>query len=255
MKHNTPLPTPRTTGGDAAQGELIRVRLHDLVLDDAFQIRPELDETTARRYADAMRSGVTFPPVTVATINRAPVLVDGWHRVRATQLVGLDELPARLISAEPNELLWLAAAANMAHGLPLSRSAGREIFRAYVRAGRYRNPKGRPKSSREIAADLQGTRSHQTIINWMRQDFPEVFQEMRGEESPTPRRAATEALSPEETMAQTALDHLNAARRAMQGVSDPVRRGELIDEAERIVAEMRVSGPWEPVNETDDPGF
>lgn len=233
----------------------VRVRLDDLVQDDEFQIRPELDEPTVRRYADAMRAGKRFPPVTVATINGAPVLVDGWHRVRAACSVGLTEIEAVLVDAQPNEMRWLAAKANMAHGLPLGRNAMREVFRAYVNAGQHLASRGRVKSSREIAADLHGQRSHPTILRWMRQDFPDVAQQMLGEDASGDRSHSHDPLCPEQVMMQNTIEHLTAARKAMRGVTDPHRRGELIAEAERIVAEMKVIGPWTPVPEDPEPSF
>lgn len=59
--------------------------------------------------------------------------------------------------------------------LPLSRKQIRENFRRYIWEGRHMSA---PKSYREIARDFSV--SHGTVMNWMREDFPDIATTMQG---------------------------------------------------------------------------
>jgi hypothetical protein len=195
-----------------------------------------------------MRAGAKFPPIVVGRVGNAPVLVDGWHRVAAAERAGIFRLAATVIEGTPEELKWRAAEANLTHGRPLSRAEDREVFRAYVKAGRHRKTQRRIKSAREIAADLNGSRSHTTILNWMRQDFRSIYERMRRCEDEPRHDGGTPSTDSdvEARMVQTVLANLNEARAAMAAITDPVARGELIAQAETLIAEMKAQGAWNP---------
>lgn len=171
------------------------IRLDALVMDPATQIRSVTSVSTAGEYREAMRAGAVFPPITVAQVDpenpdKGFVLIDGWHRVAATQALGLATIDAILITgATPKEYRWLAAENNRVHGLRLTNADKREVFRAYVQAGKHRlaNRGNRIKSAREMARDLQGIVSDRRVPVWMQQDFPKVYRAMqvgRLEENP-----------------------------------------------------------------------
>lgn len=173
----------------------VTIRLDGLVLDPATQIRQETSAATVRQYRDAMRAGAVFTPITVAPVDpededKGFVLIDGWHRVAAVQALGGVTIDAVVVTGvSPNEYRWIAAEKNRTHGLRLTSADKREVFRAYVQAGRHRmeNRGRRVKSAREMARDLQGIVSDRRIPVWMRQDFPKVYRAMRGgglEENP-----------------------------------------------------------------------
>ena len=101
------------------------------------------------------------------------ILMDGWHRVQATQLNGWNHIRARIISvASPKEYRWIAAKGNRTHGIRLTRADRREVFRAYVEAGEHRKGRRGFKSAREMARELQGIVSHVYVPVWMKQDSP-----------------------------------------------------------------------------------
>ena len=106
----------------------VEVKLSELIVDPENQIRVRFDPKTADRYASAMYEGVKFPPITIAVLNGAPVLVDGFHRVAAAKQIGLPSLPAIIADAKLDELLWIAAEANLKHGLALKRNDARAVF-------------------------------------------------------------------------------------------------------------------------------
>lgn len=177
------------------------LRILDLVRHQAFQVRSKLDPNTVTRYAGILKNGGSFPPVKVARIaspgvkpkgrplaafdeiqDGALVLVDGYHRVEAHLAVGRREVSADVVDASKHEALWLAASANLTHGLPLKAKDLRKVFHGYIHAHRYKKPNGDLKSYREIASDLNGARSYVTFREWMRKDFPKLFERMSKDE-------------------------------------------------------------------------
>lgn len=242
---------PGTQAISAAEGALktVSVRLADIVLDPTIQVRQALSQPTIRRYADAMRAGQVFPPIKAANVEGACFLVGGWHRVEAARLVGIVSLEAELIDAPRQHLAWLAAEDNLRHGLPLNRGReARTIFRAYVGARRHRTADGGYKSSRQIAQDLHGMKTHQTIINWMRSDFPSVYRAMTGAGEEVETSPGT---GPDTDPLAPAREHLQQVIALARGITNPDRRGELIALLEDVRRGVERAGKWNPY----DPPF
>jgi len=114
------------------------VVLSRLVRNPNLQVRRKLDQATINRYVEVLKAGNEMPPIKVAIINEAPVLIDGWHRVAAMEQLGLRDAEAIVQQATEKEAFWLAAKANLEHGLPLKKSELREVFRAYVKARQHK---------------------------------------------------------------------------------------------------------------------
>ena len=140
-----------------------------------FQIRDKLCRPTVHRYAAAMKAGQQLPPLSVALVDGVPCLVDGYHRVAAMELLGQATAEAIVTPATKPDAVWKAAKANMQHGLPLKSKELRQAFRVYIRTGQHRKGRGKRKSLREIGQEIG--RSHNTIRNWMAQDFPKLAKE------------------------------------------------------------------------------
>lgn len=227
----------------------------EIVIDDALQVRAKIDGGTVNRYADAMRVGVVFPPIKVVRINGAYVLIDGWHRIAAATSAGHTVIEAEAVPVEDFETAgWLAAAANLSHGLPLKRAERRKVFRAYVSARQYRKGRtgNRIKSAREISAELGGLVVHRTVLDWMKQDAPRVYELMRREENSTLKRK--ERRDPDDTFVSIATGAIEQALNSFSGIKDPAKRGELIAQVRGAAATMEASGPWvepPPLEEED----
>jgi hypothetical protein len=248
-----------THGREGAAGKAPVTRglpIRDIVIDDTLQVRAEIDGGTVKRYADAMRAGVTFPPVKVARINGAYVLVGGWHRVLAAQRVGHTTIEADIVPVEDFETAgWLAASDNLTHGLPLKRREIRAVFRAYVRAKQYRKGRtgNRIKSSREISAELGGWVVHRTVLEWMRQDFPKVYELMSREENSTLKRK--ERRDPDDIFVSIVTEAIEQALNSFNGIKDPAKRGELIARVRGAAVTMEAAGAWvepPPLEDEDD---
>ena len=147
--------------------------LAQLCRSPSFQIRQKLCASTVNKYAAAIKAGQQLPPLQVAVVAGVPCLVDGYHRAAALEVLGNDTADAIIYEATQDEAQWMAAKANMQHGLPLKPREVREVFKVYIRTKRHRKGRGKLKTYREISAELG--RSHNTIRNWMKADFPKLF--------------------------------------------------------------------------------
>lgn len=228
--------------------ETVTLSIADVVRDRRLQVRTRMNRGKVQEYARAMVAGVEFEPVTVADVKGVLYLTDGWHRVAALEANGEAEVTAEVHAMTWAEAQMAAFTANLKHGLPLKASEKREVFRRYMKAGLWRNAKGRPKSSREIAGDLSGIMTHTTVLNRIRADFPRLARHWTGE---GPEGAAMGGLREAEGDTPDALEEtrgrLREALALSRGVTCPEERGELLDELERLRQEVEAARPWTPV--------
>ena len=96
------------------------VAIAKLLTDSGTQVRSEISEFIVTEYVEALGEGARFPPVVVFRADGADVLADGFHRVRAYQEAGRDEIEADVYEGGQDEALWFALGANRAHGQRLS---------------------------------------------------------------------------------------------------------------------------------------
>lgn len=214
-----------------------------LVVLPEMQLRAKTDPGTIKRYAQAMRSGVEFPPILAADLDGAFILVDGFHRVAAMQSLGIRQTPADVRPVSTLEdARWLAARANLTHGLPLKAGERREVFRAYVRASQHRRggKRGALKSYRDMAADLGGM-AHTTLRNWTKRDFPSVFRALGGDDGPAPGGLPDTEPSGQ-IFAREASEALDKAIAALPGVTDAADRGLLLEKVEALKAAIEEAG-------------
>jgi hypothetical protein len=85
-------------------------------MDGSSQPRAELKTTTIGDYADAMRSGDQFPPVTVFHDGTNHWLADGYHRVHAAIMAGWKEIDADVRMGDRREAVLYSVGANATHG-------------------------------------------------------------------------------------------------------------------------------------------
>jgi hypothetical protein len=219
------------TTPEVAAAKVQWIDLQRITTSDDMQPRLVISEDAIRRYKDRLRQDRdAFPPVLLADLgagtrpdpknpwNQEAMLtvIDGWHRFRAHEETRMERIKARVIHCSPERAMWLAALANMHHGLPLKRGDQRRVFRRYITAAENRNPDGSPKSYRDIEADLGGLRGASTIHGWMQRDFPMLAAEMakRGEVmEPEPWKEPRESHAQREIKKST-LNIVHVAKRA-----------------------------------------
>lgn len=225
----------------------VRVNIGDLLRDPDFQVRAELDAGTVARYTAVLASEVELPPIRVAVVDGVPVVVDGWHRLAAAEKAGRYQVDAMVIpDVKREDALWMAAAANLTHGLPLKSKEVREVFRTYMRTKRYLKPCGKLKSYREIATELGGLKRHTTIRIWMQQDFPRVAARYSGEDSGTGEKGGLGETGG--SWMSKALTGLEEALAAARGVRDPEERGRLVEAFRAALKDIEGGREWTPTD-------
>jgi hypothetical protein len=240
------------------------VAIADLVRHPDFQVRRQIDAGTVSRYANVIKSlggadddpeeappwKPPFPPIEVAVVNGAMVVVDGWHRIAAHETWGLTEIEANItpdVSAE--DARWTAARANMRHGLPLKPRELREAFRAFVEAGQHttKDPQGRLghrsrfKNYAQITRDFGGMSGRTTIQRWMQLDFPRIFQIMRDKADGYPGEGRDK--DPDEAAMGRTLAAISQAQANAQGVHDPAARRQIVQAMKDATAAIKSGRP------------
>jgi hypothetical protein len=128
--------------------------------------------------------GQSFPPIRLANVNGALILMDGWHRLAAQRkLKESDGSPktrvlATIETLTENEARWQAALANTTNGLPLHFTERVNVFHAFIKTGQHRRGKRGYKSYREIARELGGLAPKSTVHRWMKEHYPKIARRM-----------------------------------------------------------------------------
>ena len=153
------------------------------------------------------------------------------------------------------EVKWIGAEANLTHGRPLKSKEYREVFRAYIRAGKHR--KGRRfKGYREIAEDLRGMHPHATIWQWMRRDFPQIAGRMgRADEFRAKGGLDDRSHGPEDHLYRSARVAVETIANTVKALSNESYRGELIVALEQALADLEAKPHVRPVPEPETMDF
>jgi hypothetical protein len=231
-----------------AAGSSTIVDIADIITRADWQVRVRIDDATVRSYASIMWRGGTMPPVSLARIDGALYLVDGWHRLEATKLNGTTCIEATVSDMDEKKARWAAAQANLRHGLQLKRREIRAVFAAYVGSGHHRDGVAF-KSYREIAGDLANRVQHTTVRNWMRSDFPAVFAAMGGAE-PIPDVGGLRDI-PVITALSRAKDSLDQAAAEARRLS-PEDRQVLLEHLRLVESRIADTSGWVPGDEDID---
>lgn len=114
--------------------------------DVATQMRLELSIPIIIEYAEAMREGEVFPPITVfrEQADEPYWLADGWHRLEAVKKLGRERIAAEIRPGDLDAAIDQACQANSSHGLRPSIEDRRKAVRTQLE----RHPE---RSDREIA--------------------------------------------------------------------------------------------------------
>lgn len=159
------------------------VRPESVVRLSGLQVRPSLDQRALKRYRQMTDAGQVPPPIKVARVPDGTLyLVDGWHRMAAGALrfnASGTKVRALVAPLSEHATRWQAAAANMAHGVPLKARAYHNVFKSFIRAGQHRKNSEETMSYREIGERLGF--GHTTVRNWMKQYFPKLYLAMGAE--------------------------------------------------------------------------
>ncbi len=88
----------------------------DLTLDPRCQPRDKVSDVVATEYAEDMLAGAAFPAITVFQIGKKLLVVDGWHRVMATQKAERETILADVRKGTIRQAVLFSLSANATHG-------------------------------------------------------------------------------------------------------------------------------------------
>lgn len=98
--------------------EVTKIKIADIIQDPDLQLRVQMDAYVVEDYAEKIKRGKLFPPVTVFKADDGKLLLaDGWHTFEATIKSGQNEITANVRSGGKLDALKYAAGANSGHGL------------------------------------------------------------------------------------------------------------------------------------------
>ena len=125
------------------------LRLDDITIDDEVQPRVAgLDSKTVKEYAERIKEGDGFPPVVVFNDGKKKWLSEGFHRVAAYKLAGVNEVPVDVRKGTRDDAKLNALASNKSHGLRRSNADKRRAVESLL--------KMRPAWSNRRSADFVG---------------------------------------------------------------------------------------------------
>ena len=208
------------------------IPLASIVKHPPFQMRKGLDASAIRRYAEMTAAGRVAPLIEVALIGSAHYLLSGWHRMEAGALTMTadDQVLVRIAAMTSNQALWHAAQANEDHGVQLKASERRRVFRAFIKSGQHKSPKGRLMSYREMGVAL--TKPHTTIRTWVQKDFPKLFRSIGGGSgNPSPGLPQSGRVS----LDQERISQAHEAARTLQQIADVLTTAEARGELVRVL--------------------
>ena len=105
-------PQSESSGSSIQSVEIANIRM-----DGGTQPRAKLFEDVVTEYSEDMRQGATFPPVIVFFDGKEYWLADGFHRIRAKEAIGAQEVTADVHLGTQRDAVLYAVGANSAHGL------------------------------------------------------------------------------------------------------------------------------------------
>ena len=127
--------------------------------DGATQPRAAIDFEAVFDYMDAMSDGAEFPPVVVFYDGTSYWLADGFHRVKAAEQAGFEEIACELHQGTQQDAQWYSFGANKTNGLRRTNDDKQRAVRAALS-----HPKGVGLSDRQISSHV-GV-DHKTVGAW-----------------------------------------------------------------------------------------
>lgn len=103
-----------------------------LRIDCGTQSRVDIDQQTVSSYAEFIKEGVVFPPVTVFFDGTQHYLADGFHRYFAHKDAGHKEILAQVINGTLRDAILFSLEANATHGLPRTNADKRKSVQIMI---------------------------------------------------------------------------------------------------------------------------
>ncbi len=222
------------------------VSLVDISPHHPYQTRKNLDVKLVNEYATAMKNGTSFPPVKLGVVGGALVVIGGHHRIAATYRRGLPTITADVYETDHPGAVLLAIDDNSTNGKRLSKAEVRAALSLFVKAGNHKVGRGKVMSSRQLAAALGGSVSHETVLHWIAEDHPAVYSKFK-RDAPKPKGSGEFDYRAKnaERSAQAAFAAIEQCLAAARGVSSPKVRGRIRERLLKASVVVETLGPYE----------
>lgn len=114
---------------------ILAIEIAKLRRDGGTQPRAALDQAIIAEYAEAMRSGDTFPPVVAFYDGSAYWLADGYHRVAAAESLGSlnSTIQANIYQGDRRAAVLYSTGVNAEHGLRRTNADKRRAVEVLLR--------------------------------------------------------------------------------------------------------------------------
>lgn len=93
------------------------VNIKAIRIDGGTQSREKLDQAVVDEYAELMKEGTEFPPISVVHDGNDYYLSDGFHRLLAAQKAGKASINCDVITGTLRDAILYSLSANSQHGL------------------------------------------------------------------------------------------------------------------------------------------
>lgn len=93
------------------------INIADIRVNGGTQSRASIDRGVVSDYAEAVRDGATFPPITVFFDGSSYWLADGFHRYEAYSAAQVYDVPADIRQGTQRDAILFSVGANASHGL------------------------------------------------------------------------------------------------------------------------------------------
>ena len=120
--------------------------IDDITVDTRAQSRAEIDMGLVAEYAELMRDGVVFPPLTVLNDGSTNWLSEGFHRIHAYREAAFLTVPCIIMSGGLRDAILLSVGSNADHGKRRSNADKRRSVELLLKDADWRS-----WSDREIA--------------------------------------------------------------------------------------------------------
>lgn len=110
-----------------------KLNLLTIKIDGGTQARVALNQSVVTEYAESMREGDVFPPITVFFDGSDYWLADGFHRYFATKTNAFTSIEAEVKNGTLDEAILFAFSANGKRGLSMTFEDNRNIIYAMLR--------------------------------------------------------------------------------------------------------------------------
>lgn len=95
----------------------MNLNLDKIKIDGGTQSRAKIDQDVVAEYADLIKSGTIFPPITVFYDGVDYILADGFHRYFANRKAGTPNCEVQLHEGTLRDAILFSFSANHSHGL------------------------------------------------------------------------------------------------------------------------------------------